>query len=686
MPPALTLTVLRERVAEQGFPALLLGQLADMLGRGEADTRFCDGAGGEEVLLTLRRAGNGWVALMEDLRAAAGRRADLLGRARLEADLRRGLGQDEFELAFCPVTAVAAGHPSGFEAVLRWRHSRLGLLLPDDFATSCQSEELAGQLCERALRMACKAAAGWPEPLYVAVPLTPSQMRAPRLAEILRDALEESSLAPRRLEIGAADGLLLQREAGGLAQLQRLRDLGVKLALDDFGDSVVALGSLRREFFDKVKVAPRMVRDIDSRPDDAAILHAVTLTCRGLGVSLLARGVRTGAELAHLAREGCDEAAGPLFGSPLEATAAARLMRDAAPGGEAPRAASSGPGSLPVRPPSRLARVGAFRVLHSEASEVLDGMAGIAAGIAGTEVAFITLIDQDRRWLIARHGIEVASTSRDGAICAGLVDTAGGEPVVADARRDQRLAADPLLAEVRDLVFYAGFPLVTSYGRVVGSLCVMDRAARMLEPRAMDALRLLAGAAVGTLELCQRIGVVQQAAFADPLTALPNRRSFMEALSRAIARQRRDRQPLSILYVDCDGLGRVNDEQGDEAGDQVLRAVAQTIQCCIREEDLPARLGGDEFGILLAGGDGAEPALVGERVRAAVEASRPSVPGGLTVSIGGVCCHAAPESGVDILAAADGMLHEAKRAGGNRVRVADIGEEPWDGASHGVAA
>ena len=157
----------------------------------------------------------------------------------------------------------------------------------------------------------------------------------------------------------------------------------------------------------------------------------------------------------------------------------------------------------------------------------------------------------------------------------------------------------------------------------------------------------------------------------DPLTGLPNRRHIEDHLAAVLSAARRHDHPLSVLFIDIDGFKQINDRSGYEAGDEVLRAIAERIRCALRIEDLVGRWGGEEFLAVLAHTDLAGAAVVAERVRSAVANETVRVyraDTAVTVSVG---CTSGAGDPADLIRRASHALREAKQAGKNRVVAAD---------------
>lgn len=301
----------------------------------------------------------------------------------------------------------------------------------------------------------------------------------------------------------------------------------------------------------------------------------------------------------------------------------------------------------------------------------LDDVVSLAARLAGTPMAMVSFVEADFQHLVARHGLPIERTPREVAFCAHAILQPDRPLLVPDTRADARFADNPLVHGPPGLRAYLGVPLVTPAGEALGALSVLDVQPRSHDPATVETIQALARIAVTTLELHRAMRRVKELALTDALTGLPNRIAFLEALSRAIARQRRDGAPFSVLYLDLDGFKSVNDRAGHAAGDAALAALGRLLRGTARRQDLPARLGGDEFALLLAERDGKGAARVGQRVCLAIAGAMAGQ--GVTASVGGVVFHEPPADENAALAAVDAMMFSAKREGGNGLRWRESG-------------
>ncbi len=244
----------------------------------------------------------------------------------MEVDLRRSLALKELQLVYQPQVRLDTHQIVGFEALIRWRQAERGLVSPADFIPLAEEIGVIVPMGEWVLRTACKEAASWAKPVSVAVNLSPVQFRDGKLAETVVSALAYSGLPPSRLELEITEGSLLTDSDAVLQTLKRLRDLGVRISMDDFGTGYSSLSYLQSFPFDAIKIDQSFIRGIDAHPDRQAIVRAVASLASSLGMTTIAEGVETPAELARVRAEGCTEVQGYLTGRPVAPDIAASLL------------------------------------------------------------------------------------------------------------------------------------------------------------------------------------------------------------------------------------------------------------------------------------------------------------------------------------------------------------------------
>jgi diguanylate cyclase (GGDEF)-like protein len=246
-------------------------------------------------------------------------------RRNLEIDLRRALALKEFSLAYQPQFQIDGTRLVGFEALLRWNSDSRGPVSPAQFIPLAEEIGIIVPLGEWVLRTACLEATKWPNGLSISVNLSPLQFRSPQLVSVIVSALAKAGLDPARLELEVTEGALMEDTDAVVATLHQIKALGVKVSMDDFGTGYSSLSYLQKFPFDKIKIDQSFVRSIETDPDSAAIVRAVTALGQSLGMVTIAEGVETQQQLEQIARDGCQQVQGFLTGRPLTAAAAAAL-------------------------------------------------------------------------------------------------------------------------------------------------------------------------------------------------------------------------------------------------------------------------------------------------------------------------------------------------------------------------
>jgi diguanylate cyclase (GGDEF)-like protein/PAS domain S-box-containing protein len=243
----------------------------------------------------------------------AGMDACAQSRRKIELDLRDAIQNDVLRPHYQPLICLSSGRITGFEALVRWPDPERGMISPAEFIPVAEETGLINGLGGLMLRRACLDAALWPDDVRVAVNLSPLQFRTRNLLSIVMDALKQSGLPAKRLELEITETLLLEKSSQVLATLHALRALGVRISMDDFGTGYSSLSYLRSFPFDKIKIDQSFVRDLGSNRDAQAIVRSIISLGKGLGVTITAEGVETEAELSCLRAEGCHEGQGFLF-------------------------------------------------------------------------------------------------------------------------------------------------------------------------------------------------------------------------------------------------------------------------------------------------------------------------------------------------------------------------------------
>ena len=260
----------------------------------------------------------------------AGMDRALQERRELELDLRRALALEQFELHYQPQFDLHGATVTGFEALVRWQHPSRGMVSPADFIPVAEASGQIVPIGEWVLRAACAEAASWTAPLEVSVNASPVQFASGDFVDTVRRALDRSGLDARRLVIEITEGVLLAETGDTMATLTALRDLGVRIAMDDFGTGCSSLSYLRSFPFDIVKVDQSFVRG-EGDPDRlGAIVRAVTSLGHSIGMTITAEGVETMEQLEAVRADGCGSVQGFLIGKPMTRDDLAAFFEDAA--------------------------------------------------------------------------------------------------------------------------------------------------------------------------------------------------------------------------------------------------------------------------------------------------------------------------------------------------------------------
>jgi diguanylate cyclase (GGDEF)-like protein/PAS domain S-box-containing protein len=242
--------------------------------------------------------------------------AQLRERGALQTDLRDAMQKDELRVHYQPQLNMK-GEVKGFEALTRWSSATRGMVPPGEFIPLAEESSLILVLGEWVLRQACREAASWDKPLSIAVNVSPIQFRHGDLPRLVHSILMETGLAASRLELEITEGVLIDDFSRALSVLLRLKALGVRIALDDFGKGYSSLSYLRSFTFDKIKIDRSFISDLATNHQSVVIVRTVIGLGRSLNIPVLAEGVETQAQHGVLAHEGCDEVQGYLTGRPL---------------------------------------------------------------------------------------------------------------------------------------------------------------------------------------------------------------------------------------------------------------------------------------------------------------------------------------------------------------------------------
>jgi diguanylate cyclase (GGDEF)-like protein len=272
----------------------------------------------EQAMIAAKREGGARVVLYSET-FTEGEPRDHVA---LEADLRRALDRDEIQLYYQPIIRLTDGQVAGFEALLRWCHPERGVIEPESFVPHAEESGLILRLGRFALERAVQDLAQWQKrfpmklPLFVSVNVAWRQIADQAFAEQIRSLLGHAAIAKSSLKLEVTESAVMKGAEVAEAALQRLRNLGVGLAVDDFGTGHSAISHLRRFPFEAIKIDKSFIAASHEKAG-AAILRSIVSLAHELKLAVVAEGVETSEEAVRLRGMSCEYAQGYFFGAPL---------------------------------------------------------------------------------------------------------------------------------------------------------------------------------------------------------------------------------------------------------------------------------------------------------------------------------------------------------------------------------
>ena len=235
----------------------------------------------------------------------------------LENKLQKALNNNEFVLMYQPKISLKTGHIIGAEALIRWQHPELGLLLPGRFIGVAEDSGLIRPIGNWVLRETCRQNRVWQDAglpaLPIAINLSTAELRQQGFVQEISGVLLQTGIAPQYLELEVTESIAMQDHTDAITWLHTLKEMGVRLSIDDFGTGYSSLSYLKRLPVNTVKIDKSFVRDIGSDANDAAIVTAIISMSHSLNLSVIAEGVETFEQLEFLRSHDCDEIQGFIF-------------------------------------------------------------------------------------------------------------------------------------------------------------------------------------------------------------------------------------------------------------------------------------------------------------------------------------------------------------------------------------
>ncbi|MDX8514585.1 putative bifunctional diguanylate cyclase/phosphodiesterase [Mesorhizobium captivum] len=249
-------------------------------------------------------------------------RRELDYRKQLEQDIRTAIAEKTFEVYFQPQVSLTSGKISGIEALVRWKHAARGMISPGEFIPVAEKCGFMPDIGRIVITKAINEAAEWDRAGIdfgrIAVNVSGTELREPDFDQFLFGTLERARLAPQKLSLEIVESVILDDEKTGIAaKLRQIRAAGVHLELDDFGTGYASLSHVNPNEIDRLKIDRRFVQNINENGDNTKIVRAITELARGLGISIVAEGAETEAELDSLMAIGCDQVQGYSIAFPM---------------------------------------------------------------------------------------------------------------------------------------------------------------------------------------------------------------------------------------------------------------------------------------------------------------------------------------------------------------------------------
>lgn len=262
---------------------------------------------------------------------SSGMNAKALQLLTMGAELRNAIDQNRFVLYYQPQVNILSGHIIGAEALIRINHAERGIIPPGEFISVAEETGLIIPIGEWVIREACRQVKQWQnetqKKCVVAVNLSAMQLLQPNLAEIIQSALDESELDPQYLELEFTESAIMQNVHKTIDIMQQFKAMGLQLSIDDFGTGYSSLAYLKQFPLDKLKIDQSFVCNLTQDPTDAAIVQSIVSLGKLLGMTTIAEGVETEAQLGYLRSIHCKEMQGYLFSRPVPAADFLKLLK-----------------------------------------------------------------------------------------------------------------------------------------------------------------------------------------------------------------------------------------------------------------------------------------------------------------------------------------------------------------------
>jgi len=648
----------------------------------------------------------------------------------LEAEIRSSLQNQDFCLYYQPQMNLHTGNITTVEALMRWQHPQRGLLAPKHFIPFAEESDLICELGDWSVKTACEQLAQWREQgikhLRVAVNISGRQFQQVEFVDKIRCILNETGIPASTLELEITETTAAQNIDLTNWTLKQLQEMGVSVALDDFGMGYSSLNAIKNFPLNTLKIDRHFIRDIETSAVDSAIVNSVITLAHGLNLQVVTEGVESLQQLESLTKmplfshspKGVQAVQGYLISEPLAAAAITpfllksrwenpifpELTRSAGEQTKEPLAFASEPenqsqfslvGHSPLQQlfnQTRREQLLAQMTQQVHASLDLDEIFQVTVeeirDFLQTDRVVLYRFDEDWKGQVVIESvgenweplfnreiddpcfqIKSAPLYANGRVLAiQNIETAEMTPCYREMLRSFQVRANLVI------------PILNQdhlWGLLIAHHCRSPRHWHSTEVSLLQQLATQVGVAIHQAELYQQLQQANQKleelAIQDSLTQIANRRWFDHSLDRQWQRLQREQKPLTLILCDIDHFKLYNDYYGHQAGDACLIQVAQVLQTVAkRPDDLVARYGGEEFAIILPDTPCEKAMVVAQRARQAVASLRiphevSSTASYVTISLGvGAVIPGTGTSRKELMRRADQALYAAKGWGRDR--------------------